>query len=160
MLLWEVCTGEPPIRGTLRPLVAPVDAPQQVADLQRRCVAMDPLQRPTISEIVQVLDGATMPLQPPPGAPACPSPVGSAGPQPAHPGGVLRSVVIDRGPCPVPWLDVPQQGGHEQRSQEQGEAGPGHCSCINPTAASTATEARLTFQELQGRALMLQSGGE
>lgn len=55
VLLWEVCTGELPERGQMRPLEAPVDCPQSIVVLQQRCVATDPSLRPDSAEVVEVL---------------------------------------------------------------------------------------------------------
>lgn len=51
----EICTGEMPARGWKRDLVAPQDCPQEVADLQKRCVASDPNARPSAAELTEVL---------------------------------------------------------------------------------------------------------
>ena len=58
VFLWELCTGEPPRRGCLRPLEAPGDCPAEVAEMGERCLVADPEQRPTIEEIIKVLNSA------------------------------------------------------------------------------------------------------
>ncbi|GAB4820305.1 hypothetical protein N2152v2_007351 [Parachlorella kessleri] len=55
VVLWEICTGEVPVRGGMRPLSVPGDCPQPVADLQARCTAEDPGQRPSAAELVGLL---------------------------------------------------------------------------------------------------------
>lgn len=59
IVLWEVCTGEAPVRGVMRPLQAPQECPVDVVDLYQRCIAEDPDERPTAEEIVELL--AAMP---------------------------------------------------------------------------------------------------
>ena len=56
VVLWEVCTGEVPVRGEMRPLVAPADCPAQVVELYERCTAEAPEQRPTAAEVAQLLE--------------------------------------------------------------------------------------------------------
>ena len=55
VVLWEVCTGEAPVRGVMRPLVAPQDCPTEVVELYQRCIAEDPDERPTAEDILQLL---------------------------------------------------------------------------------------------------------
>lgn len=76
IVLWEICTGEVPVRGDLRPLAAPEDCPQAVVDLYLRCTAEDPLERPTAIEIVELL--SALPHEPPPGTAAAPPPAAAA----------------------------------------------------------------------------------
>jgi len=58
VVVWEICSGEVPVRGDMRALEAPRDCPDEIVELQRRCVSEDPRDRPTADEIVQVLQGA------------------------------------------------------------------------------------------------------
>lgn len=51
VVLWEICTGESPVRGAMRPLTEE-DCPSQLIDLHARCVSEDPSLRPTAKEIV------------------------------------------------------------------------------------------------------------
>jgi hypothetical protein len=55
VVVWEICSGEVPVRGDMRALEAPEDCPDEIVELQRRCVSEDPGDRPTADEIVQVL---------------------------------------------------------------------------------------------------------
>jgi len=55
VVLWEVCTGEAPVRGDMRPLRAPEDCPAEVVELYERCVAEDPELRPTAREVLDAL---------------------------------------------------------------------------------------------------------
>lgn len=55
VVVWEICSGEVPVRGDMRALKAPEDCPGEIVELQRRCVSEDPGDRPTADEIVQVL---------------------------------------------------------------------------------------------------------
>jgi hypothetical protein len=57
VVLWEVCTGEAPVRGSMRTLDPQTDAcPVQVVDLYTRCVAENPDERPTADEILEILE--------------------------------------------------------------------------------------------------------
>ncbi|KAL4517967.1 hypothetical protein Ndes2526A_g02333 [Nannochloris sp. 'desiccata'] len=57
VVLWEVCTGEAPVRGVMRTLDPERDAcPVQVVDLYTRCVAENPDERPTADEILEILE--------------------------------------------------------------------------------------------------------
>jgi serine/threonine protein kinase len=56
VVLWEVCTGEAPVRGDMRALRVPEECPPEVAELYRRCVEEEPQARPTAAEVVQALD--------------------------------------------------------------------------------------------------------
>ena len=64
VVLWEVCTGEAPVRGDMRALRVPEECPAFVAQLQQRCVAEDPDARPTAAEILEALAAGEQ--QPPP----------------------------------------------------------------------------------------------
>eukprot|EP00884_Botryococcus_braunii_P003547 jgi/Botrbrau1/13193/Bobra.0351s0006.1 len=55
VILWEICTGESPRRGRLRPLQAPDDCPQEVADLVNQCLQQDFNLRPTAKEAIFIL---------------------------------------------------------------------------------------------------------
>jgi hypothetical protein len=57
VVLWEVCTGEAPVRGVMRTLDPQKDeCPIQVVELYNRCVAENPDERPTALEILQILE--------------------------------------------------------------------------------------------------------
>ena len=57
VLLWEICTGEAPSRGKMRPLLAPQECPAEVRDLQLACVRLSPQQRPSALQIVRAFHG-------------------------------------------------------------------------------------------------------
>jgi len=57
IVLFEICTGEAPVRGDMRPLRAPDDCPEEVVSLYERCVAEDPQIRPTAKELVDIISG-------------------------------------------------------------------------------------------------------
>ena len=48
MLLWEICTSQVPIRGQLRALRVPEEAPAEIAALIDDCLQVTSKQRPTI----------------------------------------------------------------------------------------------------------------
>jgi serine/threonine protein kinase len=51
VVLWEICTGEIPVRGRMRDVQVPDECPQEVADLISACIdAQTPASRPTASE--------------------------------------------------------------------------------------------------------------
>lgn len=56
VVLWEVCTGEAPTRGDMRPLQSPSDCPQDIVDLYLLCVSENPEDRPSAREVLEVLD--------------------------------------------------------------------------------------------------------
>ncbi|KAK9794318.1 hypothetical protein WJX73_006706 [Symbiochloris irregularis] len=60
ILLWELVTGEVPLRGKLRPPVIPQECPQMVADLIEACMQHDPAARPTAQQICTCLQSAKL----------------------------------------------------------------------------------------------------
>lgn len=55
VVLWEICTGEAPARGDMRPLQAPEDCPQEIVDLYQACTAENPDDRPTAKDLLDAL---------------------------------------------------------------------------------------------------------
>jgi hypothetical protein len=55
VVLWEICTGEAPVRGAMRTLRAPEDCPEEIVALQAACVAEEPAARPTAAALVAAL---------------------------------------------------------------------------------------------------------
>lgn len=55
VVLWEVCTGEVPVRGHMRAFKVPEECPVEVELLHLRCMSEDPEERPTAKEIVTIL---------------------------------------------------------------------------------------------------------
>lgn len=55
VLLHEICTGEEPKRGAMRPLAVPQDCPQGVADLIRDCTQVQAAARPTSEQVIERL---------------------------------------------------------------------------------------------------------
>lgn len=56
VLVWSAA-GQQVKQGRMPTIVAPAECPQEVADLQVRCVAQDPDMRPSAAEIVALLGG-------------------------------------------------------------------------------------------------------
>ena len=54
-MLWELCTRELPVRGQIRDIRIPQEAPQLVADLIRQCLDVDPAKRPTMEQLIHKL---------------------------------------------------------------------------------------------------------
>lgn len=54
-VLWELCTRELPVRGQIRDVRCPQEAPQAVADLIRECLDVDPARRPAMEDIIRRL---------------------------------------------------------------------------------------------------------
>ena len=55
MTLHEICTQEIPVRGRMRAIQIPEEAPQEVADLIWNCLSPEPAERPTAKEICGLL---------------------------------------------------------------------------------------------------------
>ena len=55
VVLWELCTGEVPMRGQMRDLQTPSDCPVAVAELVAACRAGDPGSRPTAVQVAEQL---------------------------------------------------------------------------------------------------------
>ncbi|PRW61077.1 leucine-rich repeat receptor kinase EMS1 [Chlorella sorokiniana] len=56
LVLWEICTREVPVRGQIRDIRIPAEAPQLVADLVRGCLDVDPAKRPGMEDIIAALE--------------------------------------------------------------------------------------------------------
>ena len=55
VVLWEICTGEPPVRGHMRPLEPGKDCPPEIVELHYQCISEDPEKRPSAQEVVSLL---------------------------------------------------------------------------------------------------------
>ncbi|DBA72728.1 TPA: hypothetical protein ACH3X2_010124 [Trebouxia sp. C0005] len=55
VLLWELVTATPPIRGRLRPIKVPAECPQDIADLVEHCLSMEPQSRPSARDVFNVI---------------------------------------------------------------------------------------------------------
>ena len=55
VVLWEMCTGEPPVRGRMRDVRVPQEAPQAIADLMQACWDAEPDKRPTAAHAIEVI---------------------------------------------------------------------------------------------------------
>ncbi|KAL4419698.1 hypothetical protein ABPG75_006796 [Micractinium tetrahymenae] len=58
VVLWEICTGELPVRGQLRNPRIPEECPPEVLELMYRCLSPDPNARPTATQLVEFLQHA------------------------------------------------------------------------------------------------------
>ncbi|KAL4529628.1 hypothetical protein Ndes2437B_g08800 [Nannochloris sp. 'desiccata'] len=67
IVLWEICTGEKPVRGQLRDVKVPEECPEQVRILMLQCLDTRPSRRPSALQIVERLKQS--PADPPPGVP-------------------------------------------------------------------------------------------
>jgi len=56
VVLWELCTGQKPVRGGMRSLSVPEDCPQHIADIIIACLDTNPAKRPTVQKILAVLN--------------------------------------------------------------------------------------------------------
>ena len=56
IVLWEVCTGETPLRGDMRPIRVPEEAPQEVVDLFRACTAAAAAERPDTRQLIKTIE--------------------------------------------------------------------------------------------------------
>jgi hypothetical protein len=127
VLLYQLLTGEPGVRGSIFPLTTPRDCPPEVAALQQRCIAQDPRLRPTAAEVMEVLRACqAVPAPPAAAAPAAAAAaadavaaaVEAAGKKPAAAG--PRAVRVDFGP-PRPVLPLAD---YAQLLMAQGGAPP------------------------------------
>ncbi|KAK9810072.1 hypothetical protein WJX72_004359 [[Myrmecia] bisecta] len=65
VVLWEICSGERPLRGQMPPPRVPEQCPQVVADLILRCRSPNSVLRPTSRELCDILKAAvTLPAPP------------------------------------------------------------------------------------------------
>eukprot|EP00884_Botryococcus_braunii_P012256 jgi/Botrbrau1/21030/Bobra.0144s0042.1 len=55
VVMWEVCTLERPVRGSMRPVKVPEEAPQEIADLIAWCMQTDPKQRPDARQAFDII---------------------------------------------------------------------------------------------------------
>ncbi|PSC72792.1 Serine threonine-kinase CTR1 [Micractinium conductrix] len=55
VLLWELCVGEYPARGTMRESRVPQECPQAVAQLMTECLQENPMLRPSAAQLVERL---------------------------------------------------------------------------------------------------------
>jgi serine/threonine protein kinase len=55
VVLWELATGEIPIRGDMREVNVPEECPPEVAEIMHACWRFDVSLRPTASEILEVI---------------------------------------------------------------------------------------------------------
>lgn len=59
VVLWELVTHEVPQRGRLRTINVPAECPQWVRDVTNRCLALNPKQRPSAKQIVEMITANT-----------------------------------------------------------------------------------------------------
>jgi serine/threonine protein kinase len=55
VVLWELVTGEVPVRGMMRELQVPADCPAAVAQLVAACTAVQPAERPSAVQVAEQL---------------------------------------------------------------------------------------------------------
>lgn len=109
LVLWELCTRELPVRGQIRDVRVPLEAPRAVADLIRECLDVDPARRPAMADVVRRLTAEKERLA---GEP--PQPGAAGGPSfSARPSGHLSS---DSGSSATSSLEAPGVGGLPGRS--------------------------------------------
>ncbi|PSC73227.1 serine threonine-kinase [Micractinium conductrix] len=56
VVLWEIITGEQPLRGEMRLPHVPDECPREAADLITRCMSLDAGQRPTAQQLMRELE--------------------------------------------------------------------------------------------------------
>eukprot|EP00887_Chlorella_sp_A99_P001247 scaffold14.g1247.t1 len=61
IVLWEVVTGEMPVRGSMRDPDVPAEAPREIVDLIDSCTQWDAAARPTARQIVELLSKPASP---------------------------------------------------------------------------------------------------
>lgn len=55
VLMWEIITGERPVRGQLRMPFVTDECPQDACDLMMQCLSLDPAARPTAQQLMHLL---------------------------------------------------------------------------------------------------------
>lgn len=55
VVLWEICTGEIPVRGQMRPVSVPDECPRDIKDLMWECTDGSPHKRPDMRTVVNTL---------------------------------------------------------------------------------------------------------
>jgi hypothetical protein len=61
IVLWEIVTGEQPVRGGRRDARVPEECSQEVSDIIDACLRTDPQKRPTASEVLELLQAMSDP---------------------------------------------------------------------------------------------------
>lgn len=74
IVLWEIVTGERPLRGQTRELRVPEECPPEVDALISRCMAADPAARPSAKDIHEALLAIPYPASTRGAHRACPVP--------------------------------------------------------------------------------------
>ncbi|GAB4820917.1 hypothetical protein N2152v2_007963 [Parachlorella kessleri] len=87
VVLWEIVTGEQPVRGRLRDVRVPCECPSEVRDVILRCLEPNPADRPTAVQLIEWLqqapDHTLGPAQPQELASGVDSPGPAEAPQPS-----------------------------------------------------------------------------
>uniref|UniRef100_A0A1D2A5N4 Protein kinase domain-containing protein n=2 Tax=Auxenochlorella protothecoides TaxID=3075 RepID=A0A1D2A5N4_AUXPR len=113
IVLWEMCTGEKPVRGQLRDVVVPSECPESVRTLILECLETRPTRRPSALQIVERLVAGGG--DPPEAGTSAP---GSVGPEEqlrrAASGGDVGPPGAPPRPPPRAWLS--QSGARDLRS--------------------------------------------
>ena len=55
IILWEICTGQTPVRGQLRDVEVPEECPEAVRNLILECLETRPSKRPSALKIIEIL---------------------------------------------------------------------------------------------------------
>ncbi|GAB4814550.1 hypothetical protein N2152v2_001596 [Parachlorella kessleri] len=127
IVLWEICSGERPVRGQLRDVRVPEECPPEVRQLILECLETRPSRRPSALQVVQRL--LSLPAAVPPNVQAALAAAESGGrasppASPIAPGGSGGSP-SSGGQLPVPGSRL-QPGGRAQQAQQRAQGvGPG-----------------------------------
>ena len=117
IVLWEICTGEKPVRGQLRDVKVPEECSEEVRVLMLECLDTRPSRRPSALQIVERLKQS--PTEPPLGislrrlsAPGKPTPVKNSGT-----GGARRSDEKEGAGPPIAEVNETTNGGQGRASR-------------------------------------------
>lgn len=136
VVLTEICCNEVPVRGQLREPLVPQECPEEVADIISRCLSRDPGDRPTATELVELLQRA-------PGTP---------------PEGVQATSAAPRTAQSSARLGAPSAGGGSAAGAAAGEA-PAAPSVATAAEAVAARQLEEQQQQQVLRSVSLTPGG-
>ncbi|KAI3437798.1 hypothetical protein D9Q98_000245 [Chlorella vulgaris] len=117
VMLWELATGETPIRGQLRDVRVPEECPAELRDLMLDCMEQNPRRRPSAAQLITRL--RKIPVSPLESQAALPPPGMRPGSPPGPPAAAAAAAQCGRPPA---WAAA-GRGGEAAGSEEQSGGG-------------------------------------